>query len=164
MSVFFISDLHLGHDSVLKWRFKEDGSVYDSVEEHDELLIDNWNHTVGKRDVVWVLGDVAFNDRGLRSLSRLVGIKHLVLGNHDRYLRTNHIKTFNKISGMVAYKNKYVLTHAPLHPRSVRPRFEYNIHGHTHAQPSYGEEYRNVSVENIGGIPRTLEYILNMEG
>lgn len=160
--VFFISDLHLGHESILKWRDDPHGNRFTSVEEHDELIINLWNSVVTKRDVVWVLGDVCFNQQGLKSLSKLGGIKHLVLGNHDRYLRTDHLKTFNKICGMVAYKNKYVLTHAPLHPRSVRPRFEYNIHGHTHAQPSFGEEYKNVCVEQVDFTPIPLEEVLKL--
>lgn len=162
MSVLFISDLHLGHKSIIKWRLKPDGSKFESVEEHDELIVDSYNSVVTKRSAVWVLGDVCFNADGLKSLSRLKGIKHLVLGNHDRYLRTNHLKTFNKICGMVAYKNKYVLTHAPLHPNSVRPRFEYNFHGHIHNTPAFGEEYRNVCVEMVGFAPVSLEEVLKL--
>lgn len=50
-SVYVIADLHLGHENVAKWR------GFQSIEEHDQLIIDNWNKTVNPTDTVWILGD-----------------------------------------------------------------------------------------------------------
>jgi len=109
-NVFFIGDLHFGHNNIWKFRNKLGLS---SEEEHREFLIQMWNSKVGKRDVVWILGDVAFNQRVLPDLKRLRGQKSLVHGNHD--LNAGILAPyFNKIVGLTKYKG-YWLSHAP-HP------------------------------------------------
>ena len=81
MSVLFTSDLHLGHENLLGTR-----SMFDSIEEHDETLIRNWNSVVHKGDDVWILGDIIFRSKNHASyyLDRMKGKKHLVVGNHVR--------------------------------------------------------------------------------
>jgi calcineurin-like phosphoesterase family protein len=82
VTIFFTSDLHIGHDRINELA----GRPFDSVNEMNNAIVDNWNARVGRDDVVWVLGDVAMghiND-SLRFIERLNGSKHLVPGNHDR--------------------------------------------------------------------------------
>jgi calcineurin-like phosphoesterase family protein len=51
--VLFIGDLHLGHTNMaIKRGFK------DSFD-HDNHVISCWNEVVNKKDVVYILGDVA---------------------------------------------------------------------------------------------------------
>lgn len=74
------SDTHLGHDFVARLR------GFDGHEEHDAALARKWDKRVRPDDDVWVLGDVAMNgwrDR-LAWFTERPGVKHLVLGNHDR--------------------------------------------------------------------------------
>ena len=66
--VYFISDLHFGHKKITE--FGGDLRTGNSWEENMEAIIDNWNNTVTKRDIVYVLGDVAFNKQGFDSLGR----------------------------------------------------------------------------------------------
>ena len=54
MRTFFIADPHFGHKAVIEY----ENRPFASVEEMDEALIDNWNNTVTKHDIVWLLGDV----------------------------------------------------------------------------------------------------------
>ena len=157
--IFFIADLHLGHTSVLK--FGRDR--FSSIKEHDEYIVNTLNKTLGKRDVLWILGDVAFNQQGLKSLERIRGIKHLVFGNHDRYLRTHHLKIFNKINGAVSFKHDYLLTHIPVHQSCIRPRYKFNIHGHIHSDKILGKEYINVGIECIGYTPLNFEEIKSLD-
>ena len=55
MSTYFISDLHLGHKGILNFSPDRYG---DSVYEHDEYQISQIYSTVGKRDILFILGDV----------------------------------------------------------------------------------------------------------
>lgn len=55
--VYFTSDWHLGHKAILKYR-----SEFSSVEEHNNLFVENFNKTVKKRDTVYFLGDICFAD------------------------------------------------------------------------------------------------------
>lgn len=79
MTVFFTSDLHIGHRMVAGLRGFEDASA------HDAAILDAWRDQVLKDDVVWVLGDVAMGAPAyaLGLLASLPGRKRLVLGNHD---------------------------------------------------------------------------------
>ena len=76
---FFTSDNHLGHPLVAADR------GFDSVADHDDVVCDAWSDAVGKRDTVYVLGDVVIRnlDANLARLAKLPGIKHLIAGNHD---------------------------------------------------------------------------------
>lgn len=79
-ATFLIADTHLGHDMVARLR-----GFADAVE-HDDRLAERWHRQVGPEDHVWLLGDVAMGDRRahLRRIATWPGVKHLVLGNHDR--------------------------------------------------------------------------------
>ena len=56
--VFFIGDTHFGHDNALRFR-----TQFSSIQEHDEFIIERWNKTVHKRDLVYHLGDFSFKQK-----------------------------------------------------------------------------------------------------
>ena len=56
----------------------------------------------------------------------------------------------------VKYK-EFWLSHAPIHPEELRDRI--NIHGHVHYKNIDDARYFNVSCENIGFKPISLENI-----
>ena len=154
-NVFFISDLHMGHEKLIK-----NLRGFSSVEEHDELIIKNWNKTVGKRDIVWILGDLTMENNKYDFLDKLNGIKYVVLGNHDL---PNHaidlLEYIDKIGGMVRLR-KYglILTHCPIHESELR-RFKLNIHGHVHENTLPDNRYFNVSCEAVNYTPISISQI-----
>ncbi|MBA2283659.1 MAG: metallophosphoesterase family protein [Acidimicrobiia bacterium] len=79
---WFTADLHLGHTNVIGYTDRP----FADAAEMDEALVRAWNEVVDVGDEVWVLGDVAMGRiaETLPNVARLVGTKHLVLGNHDR--------------------------------------------------------------------------------
>jgi calcineurin-like phosphoesterase family protein len=82
MSVWFTSDLHLGHANIIGYS----GRPFADVDSMDRALLDGWNDTVAPGDDVWVLGDFALGriDSTLPLAGRLHGHKRLLSGNHDR--------------------------------------------------------------------------------
>ena len=128
MSVFFISDPHLGHRAIAKYR-----SFVRDTQHNTELFIDDWSKTIRKKDVIYMLGDVAFDDDSLKLIGTLPGRKILIKGNHDDMVSTaDQAKVFSEIHGMLSYK-KVWLTHCPIHPDEMRGR-KLNIHGHVHSK------------------------------
>ena len=95
--LFFISDLHLGHTNLIL-----NHRGFKSVEEHDELIISNWNKTVSKRDKVYIVGDIRMEKADYSILDRLNGGKTVVLGNHEL---SQHIpellKHVDKVAGAI---------------------------------------------------------------
>lgn len=69
---FFTSDTHFGHANILTFK-RDDGSPlrpFQSIGEHDEILIQNWNALIKPHDKVYHLGDVVINRRNLPILTR----------------------------------------------------------------------------------------------
>lgn len=112
MSTFFTSDLHLGHHNLIVNYRK-----FDTVEEHDEMIIKNWNKIITKRDKVIIVGDITMeNHKYYPLLARLNGIKTVVGGNHDLEKDMPYLlKYVDKIVGCIDYKG-FCVTHIPIHP------------------------------------------------
>lgn len=160
--IYFISDLHLGHKKILDFSPGRGGTT---TEEHDEWIIESWNSVVTKRDVVWVLGDVAMGEESLKQVAKLRGQKNLIRGNHDRQALPTYLKYFNNVYGLVK-RYGFWMSHCPLHPQELRGKV--SVHGHTHQNiilDSTGQpdpRYISVCVEALNGIPITLEKLQEM--
>ena len=87
---WFTADTHLQH----KGKPPPEGSggiirmakrPFETIEEHDDALIERWNARVGPRDTVWHLGDFELGDqKNRRELgARLNGGNNLIWGNHE---------------------------------------------------------------------------------
>lgn len=153
---YFISDLHLGHKNIIK--FAGEKRYGTTIEEHDGWLQARWAATVRERDLVYVLGDVAFTKDALLSMRGWSGTKVLVMGNHDKYDINLYQQVFNKIlPSPWPYHNSYWLSHCPIHPAELRGRK--NIHGHVHMNEIPDERYISVCVEAVAGIPTSIEQL-----
>jgi calcineurin-like phosphoesterase family protein len=79
--MFVISDTHFFHDNIV--------GLCGRPENHNDLMIERWNETVGTDDLVLHLGDLTWKRGAAMSRFRrevapkLNGVKLLVLGNHD---------------------------------------------------------------------------------
>lgn len=153
--VFAIADLHLGHKKVIE--FESEYRPFKTIEEHDEFLIDSINSKVTKRDVLWMLGDVAFGKSALEKVALINGTKKLVMGNHDKYPAQEYLKYFSQIFGAVKYRD-CILTHIPIHPNQFG-RYKFNIHGHLHHE-ALKYRYICVSVEQTGLAPILFDELI----
>ena len=135
-NIFFISDTHFGHANMITF-LNYDGTrmrPFSSVEECDELMIENWNKTVKPTDRIYHLGDVVYKCKNRDEImQRLNGEKVLIKGNHDRDQLGWYMKYFKDIKGTVHIDGNYLLSHFPIHPDS-KGRFVRGLHGHIHAQ------------------------------
>jgi calcineurin-like phosphoesterase family protein len=154
--VFVISDTHFGHKKIIE--FEAANRPFKTIEDHDEELIRRWNDTVGKKDTVWHLGDLLFGQEAFSVLSRLNGVKKLVMGNHDHYPTTRYLEHFNQVLGCTSLRG-YILSHVPVHPEQLN-RFKGNIHGHLHSNVLGDLRYINVSAERINLTPALLDKII----
>lgn len=85
--LYFTSDTHFSHKNVIQYSNRP----FNSVEEMDETLIQNWNAVVKPSSTIWHLGDFCLGQQSkiLEILQRLNGHKHLILGNHDKRIVSN---------------------------------------------------------------------------
>lgn len=141
MSVFFTSDLHLGHKNIHKFR-----KGFESELEHQSYIANYWKATITKRDDVYVLGDACFTMDALDLMRDLPGTKHLIRGNHDELDTQAYLKVFKNVYGLKRYK-EFWLSHAPIHPQELRGKV--NLHGHVHYHTVPDNNYFNCCVENL---------------
>ena len=164
-TVRFIADLHFGHENMARHR------GFASAAEQDEYIVAQWNKTVHKRDITYILGDVTMEKANYDILDRLNGMKRVVLGNHDKQEDTTKLMSHvNSVAGMVQYKGIF-LTHCPIHPMELDYRVRYNIHGHIHSKlverdfklfgitmfKRVDRRYICVSCEQVNYTPKTLK-------
>ena len=149
-SVYFISDLHLGHEKIPQFR----SGFGLTSEDHDKDLIIRINSVVKSKDKLYVLGDSAFNLAGADKLD-LINCKNkeLIIGNHDS---PSVYKYFDKIHGFKKYK-EFWLSHCPIHPNELRGKI--NIHGHVHSKTIPDNRYFSVCVEANQGYPVNIQQI-----
>jgi calcineurin-like phosphoesterase family protein len=138
--VWFTSDTHFGHENVIKYSNRP----YRDKWEMDEAMINNWNSRVSPDDLVYHLGDFFFcnEDRAVEILNRLNGQKVLVLGNHDKRLRTSQ-RLREHLSGCFDYKEvvvqgqHIVLCHYAMLTWNKAHYGAWMLHGHSHGSLRY---------------------------
>lgn len=149
--VYFIGDGHFGHKNILSFR-----QEFDSIEHHDNTIIDNINAVVTERDKIFFMGDWVFDKGALELIKRITcPNKHLVMGNHDDY-NVDLKSVFQWISGPIKYK-EFWLTHIPVHPMELRGKR--NIHGHMHRAFINDHRYLCTSAERLDYKPISLQEI-----
>jgi len=171
MTVFVISDLHLGHRGVLTFEHDDEPlRPFTRLHEMHQYITERWCAVVTPSDKVYVLGDVAMAKSVKNLIAGLPGVKRLVKGNHDHFSDNwYHEAGFQRIYG-VRQINGVWLTHVPMHPCSM-DRAIGNIHGHMHANEvmTYGKgpnmrpdlRYFNCSVERVNYTPVSIDAITN---
>jgi len=148
MSTYLFSDPHFHHENMAVKR------GFSCAEEQDELIVKNWNNTVSKKDVVFLLGDLTMEKNHYQILGRLQGLIHVVLGNHDQRQHVKEMLNYvHSVSGIIDYKKTAILTHCPVHPSQLEFRYKYNIHGHVHENSIDDDRYINVCAEMINYTP-----------
>ncbi len=133
-NVYFISDLHIGHEKLIRNLRKED------PEYNWEKIKARWNNLVTKHDKVYICGDLTMDkpDFARRILS-LNGDKTLIAGNHDTPRICKLMWELGiPVLASLEYKG-FIVTHIPIHSSELN-RFNGNIHGHLHiiGDESYG--------------------------
>lgn len=135
---YYISDLHLLHENVLRF----DNRPFESIKEMQETIVNNWNRKVTNGDTVYILGDVSMRGKKedlIALVATLKGRKVLVKGNHDdvsdyRYQQLfDEIVDYKEIHDSVNGQNyDLVLCHYPIFSWKKMGRGTILLYGHTH--------------------------------
>ena len=138
--IYFISDLHFGHDNIMKYSPKY--RQFKDVAQMDEYLIALWNDTVRENDIVYNLGDVSFYKDSAKTekiLKRLNGSHRLILGNHDKLIASTPSlqSCFDEICEYKYFKapgvkKGLVLFHYPILEWNGAHYGSIHLYGHVH--------------------------------
>ena len=154
------SDLHLGHDNIIRYANRP----FRDADEMDAVLYANWQAAVGAADTLIVVGDVAMRHAVApatwQRIRKLPGkSKRLVVGNHDLTGSGElRVDGFDDICSVACIDGDppLLLTHMPL---AEVPPGCVNVHGHTHDEAPRRSPHVNVSVEQLGYRPMSLDRI-----
>lgn len=115
-NVFFTSDTHYHHKNIVRgtseWDIAAGGSHqqlrdFDTLEEHNTKLVDNFNKLVKENDILYHLGDWSFGgiDK-IWEFRKQLSCKniHLILGNHDHHIEANKQLPVSQQGDHLSYK------------------------------------------------------------
>lgn len=170
--VWFTSDLHFWHKNICKYCDRP----YESIEEMNQGIVDNWNSVVKEDDTVFVLGDLGFcGIEKLRPLmSQLKGKIFLIQGNHDSDKVVNKlyeegiIKDYFKLLEVTVVNDEecpnqqLTLCHFPMIDWYNKEKGAWMIHGHQHQlpeTPSCSPKHYDVGLDKNGMTPISFEQL-----
>ena len=142
-NIYFTSDTHYGHRNIVRgtseWTGKNRCRNFDTVEEHDAVLVDNINSIVKENDILYHLGDWSFGGKEkIIDFRRKLYVKdiRLILGNHDHHIEKNiysdlfiSVDHYKKIT---INKQMFVMCHFPMRVWDKSHHGSIMLHGHCH--------------------------------
>ena len=163
--IWLISDTHFNHKNMIEWRTGRPG--FSSVEEMNQLMIDNWNSNIKQGDIVYHLGDVFMGSQDWfkSNWPRLNGRKRLIVGNHDDIKFLSCGGFFSKVLMWRKFQEfGILLSHVPLDKGSLynwkSDEYLHNVHGHTHRNNHEDvDTYTNICVEQTNYKPINIEEV-----
>jgi len=133
--IFFTADHHFGHANIIKHCSRP----FQTADEMDAALINNWNAAVKPNDTVYIVGDLFFRYAvpAAEYLQRLNGRKHLIIGNHDKdwMKKADLPRYFESVERMIEFSDgarKITLCHYPMMTWNGIAKGSYMVHGHIH--------------------------------
>lgn len=183
MESFFIADPHLGHKNIVlgtsEWEDKSACRQFETLEQHDSLLLDNINKTVGQKDRLYILGDFVFGGKDNIPIYRdriVCEDVILIRGNHDLHMYKNSVvfhkgkyinvnTLFSNVYDMLDLKigkTKIVLCHYPIYSWHRFSKGALHLYGHVHKELNYNKQAICVSAECINMTPVSLNNIKNI--
>jgi calcineurin-like phosphoesterase family protein len=158
-NIWFTSDTHYSHSNLVRgttnWR-NEHGEVpveqvrnFETLEQMNDLMVENINAHVKAKDWLIHLGDWSFGgyDR-VKEFRDQINCQNivLILGNHDHHIQRDkpngplrklftHVAHYEELAisrGSDQDKNKIVLCHYPIISWNNMHHGSYMLHGHQH--------------------------------
>jgi calcineurin-like phosphoesterase family protein len=152
--VWFTADLHLGHGNIIKYclrpflapeererAVREGRSNWrvadETIQRHDDALLNAINAAVGEEDTLWILGDFCWGRlevaRHYRERIRCRNV-HMVWGNHDhRSIRPVFREVLEQ--GMIKVDGQPIwLNHYPMRSWDRAFHGSWHFYGHVHGR------------------------------
>ena len=164
MKTYFTSDLHLGHENIIKYCNRP----FKSLDEMNTTIINRWNQRVKADDFVYHIGDFCFRNSSDRAngvrvsaqdwINRLNGHIIFIKGNHDR---NNSLKC-RCVSAVYEHGDyRADLVH---NPERIDIRMNLHLVGHVHnhwkRKEEGGHTIINVGVDVWDFYPRTFDELI----
>jgi len=164
MTVFLISDTHFDDPDILDKSPRE----FDDISKMNQLIVQNWNQTIGETDSVLFLGDLAHSGISENDYFQWVceidNIELILRGNHEPYNRSELDNIALPIRESYEFEYRGFSFHCRHKPQHIPKCFDgWGIHGHVHHKHPFidVEEKRiNMSVDVTGYEPVSIDELI----
>jgi calcineurin-like phosphoesterase family protein len=164
--LFVVADTHFSQRRIIQYCNRP----FTNTEEMNRFMIAEWNWIVGKRDIIYHLGDFGCGSVRLMEeiLKQLNGRKFLCIGSHDKQmLKLPQYFEGIKESFMIKINGQWIFLSHYLH--KVWPKSHYgswHLFGHSHARMNWYAEPEgkllDVGVDGHNFMPWALSEIINI--
>ena len=96
-AIWFSGDWHYGHKNIVlgcsNWEDKTACRNFQTLQEHNDTLIQNINNNCKRSDIIYFLGDWSFGGKdNVEKFRHKINCKniHLIFGNHDLHIKKNY--------------------------------------------------------------------------
>ena len=168
---YFIGCPHFGHSRIIEYCNRPFPDVY----RMDEAIIENWNSVVGERDDVWVLGDFTLDRDAQQYFRRLNGRIYVLEGDHDKKWMQSDRDHCSRQQRVILVPPIYeliipippetiniVLCHYPIRKWRKSHYNSWHLYAHCHGRDKPIGKSWEVSVENTGYFPLSLDEIIGI--
>ena len=156
--IWFTADLHIGHKNVIDYCRRP----FVTVDEMNEVIMDNILEFVGRGDILYILGDSGYSSGKIEALLKFLimqGVQvHYIWGNHDdsskikRAINDNCVWT-GDLKYITIEEQKIMLSHYCMRTWRSSVHGAWNLYGHSHGDlEDIGLQY-DVGVDNNGYFP-----------
>lgn len=173
-NIYFTSDTHYHHKNIVKGttEWSNTGGIhnaqnvrpFDTLEEHDDAIVNNINNTVKENDILYHLGDWSFGGKDQIKIFR-DRLKcrhiHLIYGNHDHHIENNRMimdsvkgslgmqslfKSCKHYAELSIANQRIIVCHFAFRVWNKSHHGSWNLYGHSHGTLSDYEK-------EVGGAP-----------
>lgn len=157
--IFFTADTHFNHKNIIKYCNRP----FETVEEMNKTMINNWNNKVGALDTIYHLGDFGFGDiEPIRK--QLNGNIILISGSHDKSALDKPF-LFSKISPLLEineHNHRIILCHYAMRTWSKSHYNSWHLYGHSHGHlESWGKSF-DAGVDGWGFTPLSINDVITV--
>lgn len=185
-NIWFTSDTHYHHKNIVRGCTNWEGSLqrcrdFDTLEQHNQTLVDNINNVVKENDILYHCGDWSFGGfDNIWNFRKQLNCKniHLIFGNHDHHIENNRGGCQGYFTSVQYYKeifvdkNKIILFHYAMRVWNQSHHNSWLLYGHSHGtiDNNYGKsmdvgvdthpEFRPYHYDEIKQIMNNRESVL----
>lgn len=185
-NIWFFSDPHYDHKNICRgvtnWQENEGEQKtrdFNTLEEMNDTIVNNFNSLVKKNDVAYCLGDWSFN--GHENIKRFrdrlnCNTIHLIFGNHDQHIEPIN-SPYRKLFASCEYykelsikldkkwkqftKTKICLSHYAMRVWNKSHHGSIHLYGHSHGTlPDNGTRSMDVGIDTHNYYPYHLDKVL----
>ncbi len=176
-SIWFISDTHYHHKNIVLGTTGWEGGLdkcrnFKTLEEHDDVIVNNINKLVKEDDILYHLGDWSFGGHEqIKIFRNRINCKniHLILGNHDQHIEKENSPYRELFKSVQYYKEikyggkHFILSHYAMRVWNKSHHGSIMLYGHSHgtldqmtpeiANPTWiGDQYfiKNYKTMDVG--------------